>query len=95
MEGIQKVYIWAKFRLSFICSSRVFKFQMFSYQQKVPFQATSKWFFGVNPLEWGQICFKFCLPMEWKVIRQIIDIFYSIVKELSKLDQKTDFVAHF
>ena len=37
IKGVQVVYIWAKFHLCLICSSRVLKFQMFSYQQKVQF----------------------------------------------------------
>ena len=88
MIGIQEVHIWAKFHSCLICSSRVFKFQMFLYQQKVPFQAASRWFFGGNPLECGQICFKFCLPMQCKVMHQIFDSFYSISKKWSKLGEK-------
>ena len=95
MKGIQEVHIWAKFHLCLICSSRVFKFQMFSYQQKVPFQAASGWFFGGNPLECGQISFKFWPPMQCKVMHHIFDSFYSILKKWSKLGQKTDFLAHF
>ena len=97
MEGTQEVYIWAKFHVCVICSSRAFKFQIFSQQQKVPFQAASWWFFfyTYNPLECGQICFKFCLPMQCEVIHQIFDNFYSISKKWSKLGQKTDFLAHF
>ena len=30
MEGTQEVYIWAKFHVCVICSSRAFKFQIFS-----------------------------------------------------------------
>ena len=38
VKGVQVVQIWAKFHLYLIiCSSRVLKFQMFSYQQKVQF----------------------------------------------------------
>ena len=95
MKGIQEVHIWAKFHLCLISSSRVFKFQMFSYQQKVPFQAASGWFFGGNPLECGQICFKFWPQIQCKVMHDIFDSFYSILKKWSKLGQKTDFLAHF
>ena len=95
MKGIQEVDIWAKFHLFLICSSRVFKFQMFSYEQKVPFQAASRWFFGGNTLECDQICFKFCLLMQFKVMHQIFDSFYSAPKKWSKLGQKKDFLAHF
>ena len=94
MEGIQELDIWAKFYLCPICSSRVFKFQMFSQQQKVPLHTACGWFFGDNPLELGQICFKFCLPEQCKVMQHIFDSFYSIVKKWSK-GQKTDFLAHF
>ena len=90
VKGIQEVHIWAKFH-----SSQVFKFQMFSYQQKVPFQDASGWFFGGNPLKCGQICFKFCLPIQCKVMHQIFDSFYSISKKWSKLGGKTDFLAEF
>ena len=95
MKGIQEVYIWANFHLCLICSSRVFKFKMFSYQQKVPFQAASGWFFGGSPLEFGQICFKFCLLIQCKVMHQIFDSFYSISKKWLNLGQMTDFLPHF
>ena len=39
MKGVQEVCISAKFHLCLICSSWVFKFQMFSYHLKVPLQA--------------------------------------------------------
>ena len=91
MKGTQEVHTWAKFHLCLVCSSRVFKFQMFSYQQKVLFQAASGWFFRGNPLERSQICFKFCLPMQCKVMHQIFDSFYSISRKLSKLGEKKIF----
>ena len=37
IKGVQVIHIWAKFHLCLICCSRVFKFKMFSYQQKVQF----------------------------------------------------------
>ena len=37
IKGVQVIHIWAKFHLCLICSSRVLKFQMFSYQQTVQF----------------------------------------------------------
>ena len=95
MKDIQEAPIWAKFHLCLICSSLVFKFQMFSYQQKVPFQAASRWFFVGNPLECGQIYSKFCLPMQCEVMHQIFDSFYSIVKKWSKLGQKLTFLLIF
>ena len=95
MIGIQEVNIWAKFHSCLICSSWVFKFQMFLYQQKIPFQAASGWFFGDNPLECGQISFKFCLPMQCEVMHQIFDSFYSISKKWSKLGEKNFFSGSF
>ena len=91
IEGIQEVHIWAKFHLCLICSSRVFKFHMFSYQQKVPFQAASGWFFGGNTLDCGQTCVKFCLLMQCKVMHWMFDSFYSILKKWSKLGKKKIF----
>ena len=91
MKIIQEVHIWAKFHLCLICSSRVFKFQMFSHKQKVPFQAAFGWFFGGNPLKCGQICFKFCLRMQCKEMHQIFDNFYPISKKQSKLGKKKIF----
>ena len=95
MKGVPEVHIWAKFHLCLISSSQVFKFQMFSCQQKASFQAASGRFFGGNPQECGQICFKFWPPMQSKVMHDIFDSFYSVLKKWSKLDQKTDFLAYF
>ena len=81
MKGIQQVYLWAKFHLCLICSSQVFKLQMFLYQQKVPFQAAPGWCFGGDPLECGQIYFKFSPPIQCKVMHQIFTSFYSISKK--------------
>ena len=54
-NGVQVVHIWDKFHLCLICSSQVFKFQMFSYQQKVQFQSASGRFFESNPPKCGQV----------------------------------------
>ena len=37
IKGVQATHIWAKFHLYLVFSSRVLKFQMFSYQQNVQF----------------------------------------------------------
>ena len=37
IKGVQVIHIWAKFHLCLICNSRVLKFQMFLYQQKIQF----------------------------------------------------------
>ena len=95
MEGIQEVDIWVKFHLCLICSSQVFKFQIFSWQQKVPLQTACGWFLGGNPLEFGHICFKFCLPEQCEVMHHIFDSFYSTVKNWSKLGQKNWFSCSF
>ena len=80
--------------VSFISSSRVFKFQMFSYQQRVPFLAASGWFFGGNPLECGQISFVFWPPMQCKIMHHILDSFYSIL-EMVKIRPKNWFFCSF
>ena len=58
-KGVQVIHIWAMFHLCLICSSRVLKLRMFSYQQKLQVQAASGRFFGRDPLKCGQICLKF------------------------------------
>ena len=84
-----------QFHLCLICSTQIFKFQMLFYQQKVPLQAVSGWFFGDVTLECGQICFKFCLLMQCKVMHQIFDSFYSVSKKWSKLGKKIIFCLIF
>ena len=88
MSGPSFIYV------SFISSSRVFKFQMFSYQQKVLFLAASGWFFGGNPLECGQISFIFWPPMQCKVMHHIPDSFYSILN-MVKIGPKNWFFCSF
>ena len=78
IKGVQSVHIWNKFHLCLICSSRVFKFQIFSNQQKVQFYAASGRFFGRNPLKCGQIRFKFSPAMQCNIMHQTCEfLFYS------------------
>ena len=50
MEAVEVVHMPCKFRLHLTCHSRVFIFQKFSCQFKVPLQAASGWFF-IHPTE--------------------------------------------
>ena len=95
--------IWKLFRRYISGSSFIYvsfvvpefsNFKCFRSSRKYHFRLLLS-FFGDNPLECGQICFKFCLPMQCKVMHQIFDSFYSILKKWSKLGEKTDFLAHF
>ena len=57
VKGIPLVHIWAKFHLCLICSSPVFKFQMFSAEGTI---LGCFWVvFGCNPLKCGQIFWNF------------------------------------
>ena len=94
-EGAKVIHMPCKFHLRLTCNFQVFIFQIFLYQQKVPIQAASEWFFGYNSQKCGQIGLKFCPVMLYKVMHQILDNFYSILKKWSKLSQKSDFLAAF
>ena len=92
IKGIQLVHIWAKFHLCLICSSPIFKFQMFSAEGTI---LGCFWVvFGRNPLKCGQICLKFWPVMQCNIMHQACDGFYFILKKHLKLRQK-NFLAHF
>ena len=48
-EGAKMVHVPCKFHLHLTCSFRVFIFQIFSYQQKVPIQAAFGCFLDITP----------------------------------------------
>ena len=92
MKGVDLLDMSCKFDLHLTCNFRVFIFVKFSYKQKVPFYAASRWFFGRNPPKSGENGFKFWTVMQCKVMHQICDQFYFIVKKWSRISQKTDFL---
>ena len=73
IKGVQMIHIWLKFHLCLICSPRVLKFQMFSYQQKVQFYVASGQYFGRNPLKCGKICLEFWPVMQYIAMHQVYD----------------------
>lgn len=89
------VHIWVKFHACLICSSRVFKFQIFSKKQKVSCKADFGWFLGYNSPEWGMIRLKSCLVIQQQVVNYICYAFYCTMKKWWQFRQKTDFLAHF
>ena len=95
MEGAEVVHVSAKFLMSLICRSGVFKFQMFSKKQKVWFYAAFGMFFPHNPPKFGQVPSKYLPVLQRRAMNQICDGLYRILKKGSKVGQKTDFVGHF
>ena len=95
MKCFEMVHVWAKFYLCPTCSFRVSKFQMFSYQLKVQFQAISRRFAECNRTNCRQIRLKLCPLMHCKVLQQACDGFYFILGKHLKLSQKPDFLPHF
>ena len=91
IKGVQVVHIWHKFHLCLICSSGVLKFQMFSYQLKVQFQAASGRSFGCNPLKCGQIHLKFWPVMQCNIMHQACDSFYFVLRKSWNCAKKTIF----
>ena len=91
IKGVQVVHIWHKFHLCLICSSRVLKFQMFSYQLKVQFQPASGRSFGCSPLKCGQIHLKFWPVMQCNIMHQTCDNFHFILKKAWNWSRKTIF----
>ena len=83
LKGVKVVHISCKFHLHLTCSCRAFIFQMFSYQQKVQFEAASWWFFGCNTPKCGQIRLKFWPVMQCQVMHQTCEGLYFILKKLT------------
>ena len=92
MKGVDLLDMSCKFDLHLTCKFRVFIFVKFSYKQKVPFYAASRWFFGRNPPKSGGNGLKFWTVVQCKVMHQICDQFYFIGKKWSRISQKTDFL---
>ena len=84
-----------KFYLHLTCHSRVFIFQKFSQQLKLPLQATSGWPFRGDPPKLGKNGLKFRPWIQCKSMHQACDVFYFIIKKHLKLSQKKSFFGFF
>ena len=95
MKNVGVVHIWVKFHLCLICTFLVFNVQVFSNQQKIPFQAAFGMFFYHNSPKCGQIRWKYLPAMPFRAISQICYGLCLILKKRSKLGKKTGFADHF
>ena len=94
-----KVLWWSIYHVSFIYIWLVILefpyFKCFCTSRKYQFRLLLGVFLDITSQKRGQIGLKFWPVMLCKVMRQILDSFYSILEKWSKMVQKSDFLAHF
>ena len=88
------VHMSCNFHLHLTCNFQVFIFKCFRTSRKYQFRLLLGVFLDITPRNVVQLVWNFDQWCNAKVMRPIIDIFYSILDKRSKLVQKSGFLAH-